>query len=756
MMLALIEPFGFPLKEFIYLVLGFGFLIFVHELGHFAVAKWVGIRCPQFAIGFGNAMFSWRKGIGIMRGSTEKEYEKRCIEKLKADGIAPEMDGPHTGTARIDTEPVPEKHNSAYTGKQLYAVGDELGLGETEYRLNYLPLGGYVKMMGQEDMDPNAKSDHPNAYNNKPIWARACVISAGVVMNMIFGAIFLAIAFLIGLDFPAATVGPVMPDMPATTTYAEGHEGDPNYLGLQEGDVILSVNGEKPEDFKDVKIAIALSGSNDSVTIVVERRGVEEPLTYVCPLKRGKDAEKLLSVGLGPGPGLKIASFAESKGEVAKWYAERIEKIPAEKRQEMPDGSIVIKQANGQDIASYSEYLAAFDEANGQPVQVQFFDNATPNASSVFAVDSVPTLVRYPDKPNNLLGLVPAGRIMKVTGEQTEEEKKINEEKPSPAYLAGLRKGDLILAVGDSDRINSVPDLQMTILDNPDKGFKFTVLRDGKVITTDEIKPNNDNIVGISIMPALDTLVLAKALDGLPAAKLNEGDGFLPGTVVTHVNGVAVKTWAELQRVVKDLSLQMQVEGAENTPSPLLTLTLKLPIEGAPAEQVTLTLNEADHQAIASAGWSPDHSSFFPTTQFTQLKADGIVDALTIGMDKTKDFVLQTYITLARLIQGDVKLYNLRGPVGIIDTGTQVAQQGIPYLLFFLGLISVNLAVINFLPIPIVDGGHMVFLAWEKITGKPPSEKVQVYSLYAGLLVIGFVFIATFYFDVMRIVTGLF
>ena len=98
----------------------------------------------------------------------------------------------------------------------------------------------------------------------------------------------------------------------------------------------------------------------------------------------------------------------------------------------------------------------------------------------------------------------------------------------------------------------------------------------------------------------------------------------------------------------------------------------------------------------------------------------------------------------------------LRGPVGIIDTGTQVAQQGFPYLLFFLGLISVNLAVINFLPIPIVDGGHMVFLAWEKITGKPPSEKVQVASLYVGLGLIGFVFIATFYFDVMRIVTGWF
>jgi regulator of sigma E protease len=732
-MLAFIQPFGFPLVEFIYLVLGFGFLIFVHELGHFAVAKWVGIRCPQFAIGFGKAMFSWRKGIGVMRGSTEAEYEKRCIEKLKADGIGPEMDGPHTGTARIDTDPVPEKHESGYTGKQIYAVGDELGLGETEYRLNYLPLGGYVKMMGQEDMDPNAKSDHPNAYNNKPIWARACVISAGVVMNMIFGAIFLAIAFMIGIQFPAATIGTVIPDMPATTTYAQGHEGDPNYLGFQEGDVILEVNDEKPEDFKDVKIAIALSGSNDNVTIVVKRRGIEEPLTYVCPLKRGKDAEKLLSVGLGPGPGLNIASFAEAEGPVAKWYRERIEAIPGEKRAK--GQSIKITAVNGEPVADYSSYLLAFDQSAGQPQRVTFVDQAD-GTTADFSVDAVPTLTRYPDKPNNLLGMVPAGRINAVSP-------------GTPAEEAGLKAGDLILGVGDSNRINSVPDLQMTILDNPDKGFEFTVLRDGKIITTDEIKPNSDNIVGISISPALDTLVVAKALKGLPAEALNNDDPFLPGTVVTHVNGVAVNNWADLQGKLQQLS-------SADEPAASIKLTIQLPIDGAAPQQIDLPLDSDSAEALSAAGWSPDHTAYFPATEFTLLKADGIGDALMIGIDKTKDFVLQTYVTLMRLIQGDVKLYNLRGPVGIIDTGTQVAQQGFPYLLFFLGLISVNLAVINFLPIPIVDGGHMVFLAWEKITGSPPSEKVQVASLYVGLGLIGFVFIATFYFDVMRIITGIF
>ncbi|MEO0475869.1 MAG: site-2 protease family protein, partial [Planctomycetota bacterium] len=118
--------FGFPLFEFILLVLGFGFLIFVHELGHFAVAKWVGIRCPQFAIGFGKAMFSWRKGIGIIAGSTEPEYNKRCIEKLKADGVEPEELVPVDAKKETDAGDTPPKKQ--YSAVQLYNAGDELGL----------------------------------------------------------------------------------------------------------------------------------------------------------------------------------------------------------------------------------------------------------------------------------------------------------------------------------------------------------------------------------------------------------------------------------------------------------------------------------------------------------------------------------------------------------------------------------------------------------------------------------------------------
>src|SRR6187431_3317303 len=116
------------------LVFGFGFVIFWHELGHFLAAKWVGIRVEQFAVGFGQALLSWRKGMGWQLGSSGRKFD------------------------------------------DLVANGKGEGLGETEYRLNWIPLGGYVKMLGQDDLKPNSEQNDPRAYNRKSIGARMFVV----------------------------------------------------------------------------------------------------------------------------------------------------------------------------------------------------------------------------------------------------------------------------------------------------------------------------------------------------------------------------------------------------------------------------------------------------------------------------------------------------------------------------------------------------------------------------------------------------
>ena len=120
-------------------------------------------------------------------------------------------------------------------------------------------------------------------------------------------------------------------------------------------------------------------------------------------------------------------------------------------------------------------------------------------------------------------------------------------------------------------------------------------------------------------------------------------------------------------------------------------------------------------------------------------------------MRKTGEFIQQTYLTLARLFQGTVKPSHLRGPVGIIDEGTRITREGWTYYLFFLGIISVNLAVLNFLPIPIVDGGLMIFLIIEAIRGKPASVRVQNAALLIGLALLATVFVTVTSFDLIRL-----
>lgn len=123
-----------------------------------------------------------------------------------------------------------------------------------------------------------------------------------------------------------------------------------------------------------------------------------------------------------------------------------------------------------------------------------------------------------------------------------------------------------------------------------------------------------------------------------------------------------------------------------------------------------------------------------------------------LGLEKTQQFIMQAYIMILRLTQGTVEVEHLRGPAGILYEGTQVTTRGWSYYFYFLGLLSVNLAVINFLPIPIADGGHAVFLLIEKLKGSPVSPRIQVAAVYIGLILIGGLFLLVTYHDIRRMI----
>lgn len=722
------------------LVLGFSFLIFVHELGHFVVAKLVGIKCTQFAIGFGQALVSYRKGIGFRIGSTEPEYEKLIEQKL----------GQHKDVLSDDREmtsdiPMSKRHAEDYPDERVDTAAAELGLGETEYRLNWMPLGGYVKMLGQEDMDPGARSSHPRSFNSKSIMARFWVLSAGVIMNMIFGAILLAIAFSPqqGVQFPAPVVGGVGPGSPAETTYPVGHE-DPAFRGMQVGDRIVAINGRPADDFMDVRLATALGKAGEAVEFEIEREidGTATRLVYpIVPAVSPGDG--LLSAGVAPSPSLKVGAVRRDGKRQAgvSVYGPNLDAG-------ITPGMVVV-EADGQAITEYAQLHRRMIAAQGRDVAITLLDEETGQRADGVA-RATPRLTTRAGEPHNLLGFRPATMIAPASNSKLKD-------KAEPR--------DIVARLGSA----VYPDVEALsdAVKAADEQIEVVVYRDGQ-----EIDLGKAPLVGgklqVNLMPTEDAPIISDVMDDSPAAAMAKAYETIPaGSRIVSVNGQQVEDWSAVQRELMASAsawlAEADSDGAEDSPKrePLAVLMeIEIAVAGRPVEAMTLSLDTEAAELAAKAGWY-DAPRLGLEVLNVLVVGDNLAQATTIGVEKTHEFMLQTYVTLARLFQGSVKISHLRGPVGIVDEGTKIATRGFPYLLFFLGLISVNLAVINFLPIPIVDGGHVVFLIIEKIKGSPVGPKVQTYASLAGLAVIGFVFLTTLYYDVGRLgvldwFTGLF
>ena len=163
-----------------------------------------------------------------------------------------------------------------------------------------------------------------------------------------------------------------------------------------------------------------------------------------------------------------------------------------------------------------------------------------------------------------------------------------------------------------------------------------------------------------------------------------------------------------------------------------------------PTAKVELTLSGADKSAERVVELTPpkDRSwplpmrglSFQPLTK--ERKTASLLAAARLGVYETWDSMTQVYLMLRRMFSGQISPKALGGPISIFAAAGSSAQRGIADLLFFLALFSANLAVLNFLPIPVLDGGHMVFLLWEAVRGKPADERAMIVANYVGLAMI--------------------
>lgn len=283
----------------------------------------------------------------------------------------------------------------------------------------------------------------------------------------------------------------------------------------------------------------------------------------------------------------------------------------------------------------------------------------------------------------------------------------VGEMRALPGGPGGLQTGDAIVAVGGVP-VATYEELVALIDDQPSApGVEYRVLRAGEELT----------VQGPVLYPA-------RAESITPGSAAFDA-GLQKGDVITAADGVVLHTFGDLQKAVK---------AAEGRP---LSLDVwrpdSAPLEMDLAPRVTdVPKAEGGFETRYLIGLTGDFF-FAPATE-----ALGPVDALTAAAAQTWFIAKSSLSGIKHIITGAISTCNLRGPLGIAETSGAAASTGLADFIWFIAVLSTAVGLLNLFPIPMLDGGHLVFHAWEWATGRPPSDRVLNVAMSIGLaLVLG-------------------
>jgi len=678
--------------------LGIGLVIFVHELGHFVAAKTFGVKCEKFYVGF---------DVPIRLGPI----------KL-----------PRT------------------LGKFRY--------GETEYGIGIVPLGGYVKMLGQDD-DPRKQEEEakriqveeddseetediapkldPRSFPAKPVWQRMIIISAGVVMNVITGVLFAALAYGYGVSYSPAIVGAVVPGGPAWQA------------GIEPGGKVISVGTwSDPEmHFREMKMEILTDG--------LENPG--KPIDVQIEYEDGVRSFELVTQSL---PEMKDARMIGIAIPHAPILGSKTGSIP---------GTVATKTFTEQDTGAS---IVAFD---GTPINASaivpgtpFFDYLYSNPTrtielTLARVDGSETKVALPPQPAKSLGIrFAVGPIVGLV-------------ENGPAVEAGMQIGDIVQSYNGNPEVDAYG-LALALV-----GAQETVKVSVKRGTGDEAE-----IIDLSITPSDSPQTMPPDQSIAGEIAINAvGFAYQPLPVISKLIGTGgddttQKTSLQVGDEVKELQLinplnssdtveeerfatlrkQLQ-EGWEISPiASLNTLmqTIQLLPEGTTFK--VIAHRPSDNQVITSTlVVQPDDRNLFerglPVTPSESIqRADSIRSALALGAKEGYRRFTDVIRFLRMLPRGKIKLRHVGGPLEIVNIAKNEAEKGISPQLMFLTMLSMNLAILNFLPIPALDGGHMMFLIYELVAGKRANEQLEFRLTLAGVLALLLLMAVVFANDILR------
>lgn len=677
--------------------LGLGFVIFVHELGHFLAAKACGVKCEKFYIGF---------DVPIQIGPIRLP---RTLGKFR--------------------------------------------WGETEYGIGILPLGGYVKMLGQDD-DPRKTLEEnerikqageegqayqldPRSYPAKTVPQRLVIISAGVVMNLIFAVIFAGTAYRAGVNYIPCEVSWAMPGSPAWTA------------GFSPGDRIVQIgrNSHRNEHLRhdwDLRQAIGTHGDSEDLEFLVRRVSGDETWLAVRPFAATLEGKKQLpTIGVRPAFTTELTAFRDPKLLELTASGAKPEEAPAADPSQPQPGDKVVEVA-GEAVETFEQLSAALRKQPAGPLDIVVLrsagegqDGAPPPTKRVE--------IRLAEVKRRSFGIATEfGPIAAVRV-------------GSPAESAGLKTGDTIVRVA-GEAPGNFATLDDRLRGRVGEEIEIEARSDGesapKVVKLTVAAPvslfEGASLGGLVGVESLGIAVrsertIAAVTPGSDAAKagLKAGDKLTAARYKSTADSSRKLPFDGKDFPIDDLGTNWPyIESQADAMDSSIRLVLTVDRGGKPFT--------AEIQPLDGDGYQPLRGLEPKLVEETRVAESWSV-AFKLGARQTLEDVQRVATMLLKLVTGKVPLTNLGGPGSIATIAGIEASKGWTSLLMFLTLLSANLAVLNFMPVPALDGGHIMFLLYEWGAGKPVNERVQMVLTMIGVICLLSLMIVVSGLDVWRL-----
>lgn len=505
-------------------------------------------------------------------------------------------------------------------------------LGETEYQIGVFPLGGYVRILGIESTDAEGrdKADVGRSFASRPLWQRLVIVLAGPAANLLLPVIIYFVLFAGHTTLPAAVIGDVLDGGAAARA------------GLEPGDRVLEIDGRAVRYWEEIENAVRSSPGKE-LHLRISRAGkvFERYITPIEDTVRHRDGQVQLQgrVGITHAPFVPLVGVIDGTSPAA--------------RAGLHTGDLIIS-VDGQAVRNWRD------------VQHQLGRFARRTSIVYFRGTELPGIPQIELLGAGFADLVPETQVdptlnrQTYTGLEHAEMFVAHVDAGSPADGAGLRPGDLVVALDDKP-VGHWMDLDQRLQAEPNKTFKLTWRR--------------------------------------------AGAGAAPAQTATTMTAEVTQVWRN------------QLDEYGHTTSRL--------VFGA--------RNDVDRGSGA------------------MVAIDGRVGyAMSKAFQRTGETISTMTRGFFQIVSGDTPGEALGGPIMMYRVASVSGNKGWDSFLLMLALISVNLGLINLLPIPMLDGGLLLVFAIEGTRRKPLSPKLRSRIQLAGLILIGVITILAIRNDVMR------